>query len=87
VLLIDSPELCIEINALFKEVSAPTSSYHVVLASAVPSEVSSSIQEDSLVWMIEEDGKTVYYDFNSHAGFLRNFTNVFFYILPIDDEL
>ena len=87
VLIIHSPALCAEIAKVFKEVTSPSSSYHVILTSSVPVSDQPSIQEGSLAWMTEENGKTVYYDFNPHAGFWRNITDGFFSILPVDDEL
>lgn len=87
VLIIHSPELCAKIATLFRDVTSPAYSYHIVLASSVPESNLSTEQEDSLVWVTEENGKVEYYDFNPHAGFWRNVTERLFSILPIDDEL
>jgi len=87
VLIIHSPELCAKIATLFKEIIEPSSSYRVVLANSVPAADQPAIQEGSLAWMTEENGKVVYYDFNPHAGFWRTITSNLFSILPIDDEL
>jgi putative cardiolipin synthase len=57
------------------------------IASSAPSSDRPEVQEGSLVWMTEENGKTVSYDFNPHAGFWRNLTDSIFSLLPIDDEL
>jgi len=86
-LIIHSPVLCAEIVKVFKEVTSPASSYRIILANTVPVSDQPIIQEGSLAWMTEENGKTVYYDFNPHAGFWRNITDSLFSILPIDSEL
>jgi len=75
-LVIHSPALCAQISRIFEGISSPQSSYRVMLT-----------PKGTLVWVTEEDGKTVYYDFNPHAGFWRIITNDFFAILPIDDDL
>ncbi|MDR3424099.1 MAG: phospholipase D family protein [Alphaproteobacteria bacterium] len=87
VLVIHSPELCAKIARLFEEATSPASSYRVMLANAVPIADRPDIQEGDLIWVTEENGKTVYYDFNPHAGFWRNVIDGIFSILPIDTEL
>jgi len=87
ILIIHSPELCGEIGKLFKQVTLPTDSYHVVLKSSESDADQSQSQDESLVWLTEENGVTVSYDFTPHAGFWRNLTDNLFSILPIDDEL
>jgi len=76
VLVIQSPELSEKVTRLFEQITAPTSSFHVMLT-----------ETGALTWVSEEHGKEVYYDFNPHAGFWRNVTTSLFSILPIDDEL
>ena len=87
VLVIHSPHLCAKIARLFEDVTSPTSSYRVILSTAVPAADQPAIQAGNLAWMTRENGKTVYYDFNPHAGFWRNVMDSFFSILPIDTEL
>jgi putative cardiolipin synthase len=87
VLVIHSPRLCAKIARLFEDVTSPTSSYRVMLSTAVPPTDQPAIQAGDLAWMTRENGKTVYYDFNPHAGFWRNVMDSFFSILPIDTEL
>jgi len=87
VLIIHSPELCAKIVPLFDDVTSPTSSYRITLAPAAPDSDPSTSNEGSLVWVTEENGQMVSYDFNPHAGFWRNLTNSLFSVLPIDDEL
>ena len=91
-LLIHSAALCNRINKLFQEVTTPSTSYHIVAATKIPgidnlSVDQASIEAGPLVWVTEENGKTVHYNFNPHAGFWRTITNAFFSILPIDNEL
>jgi len=87
VLIIHSPALCAQIAKLFADVIAPASSYRVILASAVPAPDRPMIQNGGLAWVTEEDGKTVYYDFNPHAGFWRDLTDGLFSLLPLDGQL
>jgi len=87
VLVIHSPELSEKVARLFEQIISPTSSYRLVLADTVPPSEMSAIPTGSLVWVTEENGKTVYYDFNPHAGFWRNVTDSFFSFLPIDNQL
>jgi putative cardiolipin synthase len=87
VLVIHSPELCAKIALLFEDITSLKSSYRVILANTVPAADQPAIQEGDLAWMTEENGKTVTFDFNPHAGFWRNVVNGFFSILPIDTEL
>jgi len=87
VLVIHSPELCAEIARLFEDVTSLSSSYRVILADATLASNQPVIQKGSLIWMTEENGKIVYYDFNPHAGFWRNVTYRLFSILPIDNQL
>lgn len=76
VLVIQSPELSEKVARLFAQITAPASSFRVMLT-----------ETGALTWVSEEHGKDVYYDFNPHAGFWRNITTNLFSILPIDDEL
>jgi len=87
VLVIHSQPLCAKIARLFEEVTAPASSYRVILANTVPVSDQPMIQKGSLAWMTKENGKIVYYDFNPHAGFWRNVTDGLFSLLPIDNQL
>jgi len=82
VLVIHSPELGVQVAKLFDDVTSPTSSYHVVLADSLENP-----PPGTLVWVTEENGETVYYDFSPHAGFWRRLTDEFFSLLPIDEQL
>jgi putative cardiolipin synthase len=86
-LIIHSQELCAKIAELFKVVTSPSFSYHIVLTNAVPGGDQPTVQEGTLMWMTEENGQTVYYDYNPNAGFWRILADNFFSLLPIDDEL
>jgi putative cardiolipin synthase len=86
-LIIHSPELCAKIAGIFDDVTSPSSSYRIMLASSAPDNGQSAAEGDSLAWVTEENGQTVAYDFSPHAGFWRNVTESLFSILPIDEEL
>ena len=87
VLIIHSQALCAKIAVLFDDVTSPQSSYHIVYKNSAMVGTETATQEGSLVWVTEENGQTVSYDFNPHAGFWRNIADQFFSILPIDDQL
>lgn len=87
VLAIHSPQLCAQIANLFAEVTSPDLSYRLIPADEVPEEEQPVLPTGNLAWVTRENGKTVYYDFNPHAGFWRGLTDRFFSLLPIDDEL
>jgi putative cardiolipin synthase len=87
VLVIHSAPLCNQVAHLLDRITAPGSSYHVVLASSLPEAQQTMFNRDSLVWVAQENGKTEYYDFTPHAGFWRRLTQGFFALLPIDNKL
>jgi putative cardiolipin synthase len=76
VLVIHSAALGAKVARQFEEAIAPEDSYRVVLD-----------ENGKTVWLSQEDGKMVQYDFNPHAGFIRRVTDGFFSLLPIDDKL
>jgi len=86
VLVIHSPELCAKVANLFEDITSPASSYRIIEASEVP-DSDQPLIHGSLAWVTEENGKTVYYDLNPHAGFWRNIADRLFSILPIDSQL
>lgn len=86
VLVIHSAALCEQITMLFERFTRPEASYHVTLATALPVPLQPD-DKDALVWITQENGQNVYYDFNPHAGFWRHVLDSMFSVLPIESFL
>ncbi|KVD89690.1 phospholipase [Burkholderia sp. ABCPW 14] len=92
-LVIHSPRLAKEVADLFDEVTKPTISYRVTLASDTPGApgavqtAGASTAAWPLVWTEVADGRVRTYGVDPHAGFYRNLLAGLCLLLPIDDQL
>lgn len=86
---IESPTLAGQLAELFAQTASLDDSYHVLLAS--PDDVAqlrtTGAPASPLVWVTEENGHLIRYNFDPDAGFKRNAMSALFTVLPLDDQL
>jgi putative cardiolipin synthase len=80
-LLVESAELAESLLALFEQATQPSNSYRVALE---PAEGGSDAR---MQWLGEEQGRSVRFTSDPHAGFGKRFAVFFGRILPIEGQL
>jgi cardiolipin synthase C len=88
-LVIHSKPIADEAAKLFDRGISPEAAWHVELASPAmnASLARTGAPQSGLVWITEENGATVTYNFDPEAGFYRNLMTGIFTILPVDKQL
>jgi len=96
VLVIHSKALAQSAAETFERTILPSTSFHVMLANGtLPSPAQTRNMDpllsvdpgQHLIWVAEQDGKKVQYDYEPDAGFRRQFIGILFSGFPIDDDL
>ncbi|MBP0611066.1 MULTISPECIES: phospholipase D family protein [Burkholderia] len=80
-LVIHSPVLAQQAEAIFARVTQPDESYRVTLAKRTDG------SPPALEWTGTDGGQTTTYHVDPHAGLLRNVMTGIFTLLPVDDQL
>ena len=88
-LVIHSKPIADEAAKLFANGIAPKVSWQVQLASAAVTEElrRTGAPQSGLVWITEENGSLVTYNFDPEAGLYRNAMTGLFMMLPVDKQL
>ncbi|WP_235838053.1 phospholipase D family protein [Chitinasiproducens palmae] len=86
---IESPPIAAQVVELFDETASLDESYHVVLADQADRDAlaKTGAPDSPLIWITEENGHILRYNFDPDAGFKRNAMSALFTILPLDDQL